>query len=304
MKITGLHILLTNQCSLECDHCFVWGGPHQEGTLNLQQVDRILDQAKQAGTVDSIYFEGGEPFLYYPILLEAVRNAAGLGFQVGLVSNGYWAIGLRDALSWLRPFAGLVSDLSISSDLFHWSEKLSSQARIACQAAEQLGIPAGVIQVAQPGAEAGSGLGQLLPGESSVMFRGRAAEKLAGRVLGQPWDRFTACPHENLREPDRLHVDPFGNLHVCQGIVLGNIFNESLSDICSGYRPEWHPIIGPLLAYGPVELVRRYKLPHQERYADACHLCYTARQALRLRFPGILGPDQMYGGKSCEMVVG
>jgi hypothetical protein len=54
-------------------------------------------------------------------------------------------------------------------------------------------------------------------------------------------------------------------------------------------------VIGPLLAGGPAELVRRYDLPREECYADACHLCYEARRALRDRFPEILTPDQMYG---------
>ena len=60
MKLSGLHILLTYQCTFECDHCFVWGSPRQHGVLTLEQVDEILDQAKEAG-VESIYFEGDEP---------------------------------------------------------------------------------------------------------------------------------------------------------------------------------------------------------------------------------------------------
>jgi len=44
-----------------------------------------------------------------------------------------------------------------------------------------------------------------------------------------------------------------------------------------------------------VALVEKYNLPHDEAYADACHLCYTARQMLRNKFSEILAPDQMYG---------
>jgi MoaA/NifB/PqqE/SkfB family radical SAM enzyme len=62
MKLDGLHILLTYQCTYECDHCFVWGSPRQKGTLTSEQIEQILEQAKEAG-VTSIYFEGGEPFL-------------------------------------------------------------------------------------------------------------------------------------------------------------------------------------------------------------------------------------------------
>ena len=98
-------------------------------------------------------------------------------------------------------------------------------------------------------------------------------------------------------QPGRVHLDPLGNLHICQGIVIGNLFQRSLKDICASYVPEKHPIVGPLLAGGPAELARRYDLaPGAEAaFADACHLCYVTRLDLRQRFPAELGPDQMYG---------
>jgi len=296
MRLSGLHLLFTYQCNLECDHCFVWGSPWQSGTLTLRNVRNILQQAQDVGTVKWIYFEGGEPFLYYAVLLKAVQEAASMGFQVGIVSNGYWATDVEDALEWLSPFSELIQDLSISSDLYHWSEKLSQQAQNASAAAEQLGIPLGVISVAEAEVtNAASAVGQLPVGESTVMYRGRAAEKLVLKAARYPWGQFTECPFENLREPGRVHVDPYGNLHICQGISLGNLFNTQLSEICETYDPKSHPITGPLLEGGPVELVRKYELPHEERYADACHLCCEACRALRERFPEILMPDQMYG---------
>jgi hypothetical protein len=203
---------------------------------------------------------------------------------------------VQDALEWLGPFAGLIQDLSVSSDPYHWSERLSRQAENASAAAEQLGIPLGVISVGEPEAtDADSAVGQLPEGESGVMYRGRAVEKLASKAALWPWDQFTECPFENLRDPGRLHLDPFGNLHICQGISLGNLFETPLSEICETYDPDSHPITAPLLEGGPVELVRRYGLAHEERVADACHLCDQARRVLRERFSEILMPDQMYG---------
>jgi hypothetical protein len=142
---------------------------------------------------------------------------------------------------------------------------------------------------------AASAGGKLPAGQYDVRYRGRAAEKLAERATLRSWDEFTECSTEDLREPGRVHVDPFGNLHVCQGISMGNLFHTPLKQICESYDPDTHPIIGPLLAGGPVELVRRYDLPHKEAYADECHMCYETRRALRGRFPEVLGPDQMYG---------
>jgi hypothetical protein len=296
MQISGLHILLTYQCTLECEHCFVWGSPRQSGVMTLAQIRTLLKQAQDLGTVTSVYFEGGEPFLYYATLLQAVREAAGMGFAVGIVSNGFWATSAEDALAALRPFAGLVQDLSVSTDLFHWEAALSRQARAIAAAAAELGIPLGMISVAQPETcTAPASAGQIPGGESQVMYRGRAAEVLAGRAAGTAWEQFNTCPHEDLREPGRVHVDPLGNIHLCQGILLGNAFMTPLKEILASFDPDAHPIAGPLLKGGPAELVRHYALPHAEKYADACHLCYTARKDLRPRFPELLAPDQVYG---------
>ncbi|HSD82727.1 MAG TPA: radical SAM protein [Anaerolineae bacterium] len=296
MKLSGLHLLLTYQCTFECDHCFVWGSPWQQGTLTLASIRHIVREAQDLGTITSIYFEGGEPFLYYATLLAGVRLAKAAGFETGIVSNSYWATSVDDAIEWLRPFAGLIGDLSVSSDLYHSDEQLSQQARHACAAAEQLGVPIGTISIAScETVDPTTVVGQLPESESGVMYRGRAAEKLSGKARQYPWSQFTACPHEDLREPGRVHIDPLGNLHLCQGIVIGNLFQTPLKEICAAYDPDTHPIAGPLLHGGPVELVKRYGLSPREAYADACHLCYESRRLLRDRFPEILTPDQVYG---------
>jgi MoaA/NifB/PqqE/SkfB family radical SAM enzyme len=294
MELSGLHLLLTYQCTFECDHCFVWGSPTQKGTMTLPQVRQVLSQAKETGTIETIYFEGGEPFLYYALLLNAVREARAMGFKVGIVSNAYWANSREDAVATLRPFRELIEDLTISSDLYHYSERMSQQAQNATAGAQELNIPIGTICVAQPEVEAASSHGQITD-QAAVMYRGRAVFKLVPRAQLQPWEKFTECPHEDLREPGRAHLDPLGNLHICQGISLGNVFDAPLKEICRNYDPAAHPICGPLLEGGPVALVQEYNLPHAAAYADACHLCYTARLALRERFPETLLPDQMYG---------
>ncbi|HLF74787.1 MAG TPA: radical SAM protein [Anaerolineales bacterium] len=297
MKLSGLHILLTYQCTYECDHCFVWGSPWQTGTLTLEQIHQILEQAKDAG-ITHIYFEGGEPFLYYAILVQAVRKAAEMGFSVGIVSNAYWANSVADAEEWLRPFAGRLADLSVSSDLFHCEECLGERPQNALVAAKWLNIPTSMISISQPGpqGDAKQTHGQI-ENEGAVMYRGRAAVNLASRATSHPWEGFDSCPHEDLHEPGRVHLDPLGNLHICQGLVIGNLFEKPLKQICEEYDPAAHPVCGLLLAGGPAALVSEYNLPHASRfaYADACHLCYEARLALRERLPKILAPDQMYG---------
>jgi len=296
MRLTGLHLLLTYQCTLECDHCFVWSSPEARGTMSLRDVQEILRQAEDLGGIDWIFFEGGEPFLFYPLLLKAVRLAARKGFRVGIVSNAYWATGLREAKEALRPFRGLIQDLSLSSDRYHEAAEDGHLAENATAAARAFGIPCSVLAVAPPEeADATGRVGQLPPGVSAVMYRGRAAKRLASRARLHPWTELDRCPYENLRGPERVHIDPEGNVHLCQGISLGNVFERPLREIVGAYDPDAHPIAGPLLEGGPAALVRRYRVAHGRSYADACHLCDHARRTLRRRFPAILRPNRMYG---------
>jgi len=295
MNLTGLHLLLSYKCTHECDHCFVWGSPFAAGTMTLAQIREITRQALELGTVRRLYLEGGEPFLFFPIMVKAVEEARRQGFEVGIVSNAYWATAEEDALEWLRPLAVAgVSSVDLSSDLFHGDTDEQSQtpeARFGSAAARALGIASGTMAVETPVG------GECYPRREggTLMFRGRAAAKLLGGVPRQPWQGFTECPHEELQDPSRVHVDALGYLHLCQGITMGNLFQRPLAELVATYDPRTHPIVGPLLEGGPAELVRRYDLPHEEAYADSCHLCYRAREALRARFPEVLAPDQMYG---------
>lgn len=298
MTLTGIHFLLTYQCTYECDHCFVWGSPRQTGTFTLRQIEDVYQQALDLGTVDSVYFEGGEAFLFYPILLQAIKRAKRLGFWTGVVSNAYWATGVEDALHWFSPLveAGL-DRIDLSSDLFHGDEMDTPQARAGIAAAKRLGLAVGSIAIEPPTGyrdptEAEPGTPVVGGG---VMYRGRAAETLIEGLPRRPWDTFTECPYENLTDPDRLHVDPLGNLQLCQGVVMDNLFQKPLREIVETYQPKNHPIVGPLLDGGPAELVKRTNLVPESGYVDACHLCYTARTALRGRFPAQLAPDQVYG---------
>ena len=64
--LTGIHILMTYQCNLECDHCFLYSSPKAQGTMTLPQIRSVLAESRKITSVEWIYFEGGEPFLFYP----------------------------------------------------------------------------------------------------------------------------------------------------------------------------------------------------------------------------------------------
>ncbi len=297
--LKGIHFLLTYACNFECDHCFLYCRPNSEGTFTLKQIREVLDEARKIGTVEWAYFEGGEPFLFYPLMVEGITIARDMGFKTGVVTNSYWATSEEDAGLWLKPLIGLeLADLTVSDDAFHHGEGEDNPAKRAMAAAKRLGMPTDSICIEEPTVEIGIDKEQekgapVIGG--GAMFRGRSVEKLIDGLPRRPWEGLTECPYEDLRDPGRVHLDPFGHVHICQGLSMGNMWETPLSTLVKNYDPAFHPICGPLLRGGPALLAREYDVGHEDEYVDECHFCYTLRLALIDRFPQFLAPRQVYG---------
>jgi organic radical activating enzyme len=298
LELKGVHFLLTYRCDLECDHCFVWGSPKAKGVFTLKQIRNILTEAKKLGTVNYVSIEGGEPFLYYPIMIKTAEEAANLGFRVEILSNCYWATCPEDAVEWLIAIAKAKNiELSLSSDFYHGESWETAEVKNAVKAANALNMKVGILAVKYPNTDVScpNEIEGAKVGLSELMYKGRAFSELTEKVTKKPWREFTKCPYENFLKPERVHVDPLGYVHVCQGISIGNAWQKPFSKIIEEYNPSENPILEPLVRGGPVALVEKFSLPHDEVYADACHLCCAARLMLRNKYPDILVPDQMYG---------
>jgi hypothetical protein len=296
--LTGIHILMTYKCTLECDHCFLYSSPNAQGTMTLPQIRSVLAESRKITSVEWIYFEGGEPFLFYPSLLEGIRMARDMGFKVGIVTNAYGAVSEEDAEAWLRPLADLgVAYISISDDAFHYGEE-NSPAKRGLAAARKLGIPTAPICIKSPFVESmpkqDQEKGKPVIG-GGAMFRGRAVEKLTSGLPRRPCHELIACPHEDLQSPSRVHVDGYGHVHLCQGLSMGNMWQRPLSQLALEYEADTHPVCGPLVKGGPALLAKRYDVDIDEAYIDECHFCYSIRRALIDRFPEYIIPRQVYG---------
>jgi len=301
MNLKGIHFLLSYQCTAACDHCFVWGSPSLKGTFSLGDVELVLRQAKKLKSVECVCFEGGEPFLHYPVMIESLKKAKRMGFKLVVVTNCYWATSFENAVQWISPIAQIgVDEMDVSTDLYHGESFASPEAVNAIKVLKRFKIPFNIFCIEQ-NPKAGK---RRIAGTSfscgKVVHKGRAAVELTKKTKGRDlksltWRGFTECKEENIENPSRVHVDPLGYVHVCQGISIGNFKKRPLSEIIKSYTPEKHPILGPLLEGGPARLAEKYRLPHRNRYKDACHFCYDLRVTLRRRFPNVLAPGQMYG---------
>jgi hypothetical protein len=304
--LTQVHLLLTYTCNWECDHCFLYCAPDSPGTFTLAQIRRLFDQLVDMGTVEWVYFEGGEPFLFYPILVEGVKMAHSRGFKTGVVSNAYWATCTEDATFWLRPLAEAdLTDMSLSDDPLHYDDE-HPPAEYALEAASIVGFSPTRISLERPSCVVDTTQQEkgvpILAGDIKLV--GRAVEKLLEGLPRRSSGEFTECPLEKLDDPERVHVDPYGHVHLCQGILMGNVWETPLSTMARSYDPQAHSICGPLLRGGPARLADELGVVHEDSYVDACHFCYMLRLALLDRFPEYLGPPQVYGLSAKDQVCG
>ncbi len=299
LRVKGIHFLLSYSCTYTCDHCFLHCSPGARGTFTCEQLRRVFAQVELMGTVETVYFEGGEAFLYYPLLLEGLRLAATLGLRAGIVTNAYWATSVEDAEIWLKPIRDIgIADLSVSDDAFHQGTGESNPAKPALAAAMNLGIPCDAICIETPAPapcqRESPSKGQPVIG-GGVLFRGRAAEKLTAGLPRRRCEELITCPHEELEAPARVHLDCYGNVHICQGLSMGNMWETPLSKLAREHNPRQHPICSPLLSGGPAALAKEYGVELPDDFVDECHYCYTVRKALVDRFPAYLAPKQVYG---------
>lgn len=297
--LTGIHFILSYTCIYECDHCFVYSGPSATGTFSLGQIREVLEDAASIDTMEWAYFEGGEPVLFYPLMLEGIKIARENGFKVGVVTNAYFAANEEDLHLWLKPLADLgVADLSVSDDAFHSDEDGDNPAKRLMRAAKKLDIPVSSICIDAPTVDESSSTtrekGAPVVG-GGVLFKGRAVEKLIEGLPRRSWTEFTECPHEDLVKPSRVHIDSYGNAQPCQGITMGNFWKTPLSVIDKSYDHTKHPICDPLVRGGPALFATENAVEHQDSYVDACHFCYLTRKALLERYPKHLAPEQVYG---------
>ncbi len=297
--VSSVHLLFTYTCLFECDHCFLYCSPSSKGTFTYQQMVKVFNDLKKIDTLSFVYFEGGEPFLYYAQMVEGLKMVQKLGVKTGIVTNGYWATSVADAELWLQPLIELgISDISISDDLFHYGEEQENLAKNAYQAAKNLSLPGDTICINKPTItdkkEQEKGAPVIGGG---VMFRGRATETLTEGLPTKHWSEFLECPYEDLKNPKRVHLDAYGHVHICQGLSMGNIGKTPLSILAKEYDGTSHPICGPLLKGGPAQLARENNLFTDEEFIDHCHACFIARKALLDKFPEVLAPRQVYGLK-------
>jgi len=116
-----------------------FASPQASGKVSPAKVSHLLDQTFQLNQSKWVIFEGGEPFLVYPLLLTSVKRARQLGFKVGVITNGYFGRSEEAAVRYLKPLVALGLDrIFISNDRFHYKNTINSPAERAIRCISQI----------------------------------------------------------------------------------------------------------------------------------------------------------------------
>jgi hypothetical protein len=284
--------------------------------MSLEEVQGYL-RAVADQRLELVTISGGEPCLYFGLVLDAIREARRLGVpSVWVFTNAFWASDAQAAWAAVDSLkeAG-ATRLCLSADGFHEPFVPRQKVRHALQAARDAGLELAVDVRFLGGPETANtinhvtqrtveSLGPLTGVEvwrGSPRYIGRAAEALASRLepqLGVPQEE---CPGPwaggTWDSPAGVDIDSFGEVTLCPGISIGNAKEKPLAGILARYAPSDHPIIRELIAGGPPQLGRvaeRFGYIPLPGYLDVCHVCYDVRKFLRNRYSSELAPAPCY----------
>jgi len=319
MNIKGLDYLLTFECNSRCRHCCYLAGPQRPGFISPDQAEQWLTELYEIQPLQTITIHGGEPFLYFDVMLHVLKKARGLGVQKRwVITNGFWAKDYdiaKEKLTVLKE-AGLTA-ITFSVDAFHQEYVPFDNVRIAIECAAQIDLETVAIDSYFLFAEERKNtynirtkeyldnLGMIYNIEINKFaahFTGRAARLLIEQDYTQEQIPKGRCRPPfwlggDLRDPETIEIDCEGNVSLCPGISIGNARKQSLTEIIRSYDYEKHPIVKIIVEKGPIGLYKlacSYGYKGTKKFVDECHLCYEMRRYLRKQYEQYLAPEDCY----------
>ena len=320
MKLTGITFITTYNCNAQCAHCFfdTQTAPHY---ISPDVVARVYEDVSITKSMFWNHLSGGEvmlqPSKFYAIISEIRKYFTG---DLGMSTNAFWAKTLHQAKSVVNDLTQLgISGIAVSSDAFHDAYVPLSYVAHAVSALRDSGLKKHSYIM---GARCNSDVFQeslynsktdqnasYLQSISNMPLAPTAIRSIGkGTLVNVPKKDTIPCkPCSDLSEclgtrgpfnPAMVWVDAFGNVMVCYGIIIGNVFEKKFVDIISEYTIDSNPVLKIIAEEGPHGLFYDAKQCNSElqqnSFYDTCDVCYACRKALRKKHHMYLGPHECY----------
>jgi len=319
MNMTDLHIpepvsggiLLSYKCTSECKHCMYACSPKWKGDwISEKNLEEILIQLSGkikknvfgsdiVGVNSGLHFTGGEPFLNFELLLNAVKIAHKLGIPSTFVeTNCFWCVDeetVKEKLTQLKD-AGL-NGILISVNPFILEQIPFERTQRAIKVSERIFGRNMMVyqevfhhQFQRLGLEGTLNFEEYLKIDpNSLSYAELIPMGRASYQLGHIYKKYASkhffresCKGELTRNW-HIHVDNYCNYMsgYCGGISLGDA--RDLNSIYrEGINLEEHPVLEALAT----NLERLYEFgvkefdykEQNEGYVSKCHLCVDIRK--------------------------
>ncbi len=320
---SDIGLILSYKCQCACAHCLYNCGPDWVEWMPPSEVQAALEAMLNWDHHFQVHITGGEPFLNYPLLKEAVQQAVSLGIPCYVETNAGWCV--REELV-ERRFSELrncgLSAVLISCSPFHAESIPPQRTLLGIDKAIQIFGAQNVIVYLADWMQKVAGndiqdtttlehyiilhgeknAGRLFWDGYSLIPGGRAAYRLGHLVDKHPADRFMDenCSIEILYA-HHSHFDLYGNYisGFCGGLTIGSWreLPQLMEAFSSGSYP---PLVRNLIENGPYILFQYAVdafgyIPDEEGYVGKCHLCVDVRRHLADRDEFFeLQPDLFY----------
>ncbi len=313
-------ILFTYRCTISCRHClFACRGARPDVVMDAGRCVRYLEQLHQLGRV--VHIAGGEPMLYWDVLVEVLDRAARADVAPHFVeTNCSFADGdavVRDRFTFFKDH-GLFGVL-LSADPYHQAHVPPDNFLRARRIAREVFGPENVWATDAP-EEQVRDYARIARDERRLaeyvrahtpMLVGSACGDLGRFVETYPIDRIPPQHGWNGQPRPRhcadefgaeriweVHIDPYDNIQTNCGVILGRADRMPIGEVLARGPAQANFIARTLSQAGPVglaEFARRehgFQIPEQSQ--QKCALCFVARCFLRKYYPRILGPGEIY----------
>jgi MoaA/NifB/PqqE/SkfB family radical SAM enzyme len=303
-----LGIILSYQCNAGCKHCLYACSRKWSDWMTNEQLAEALDVLAGWRHDYQVHHTGGEPFMNFPFLLEAVKLTRDRGMTQFVETNAMWCVSKDRAHDWLKQLAEAGLDSILISCSPFQSEKIPlRRVLLAVEAAGEIfgygNVGVYQTQFIQEMSKFGvdetvsiedyverygeERAGQIFWNIYGLIDSGRASYTLAHLTRRHPPESFRRynCRRE-LLYAHHSHFDLYGNYisWFCGGLRMGD-WRDFIGMVDRYERGDYPELTGILINDGPYGLCRfacdKYGYSTMEDdYVGKCHLCLDVRKHL------------------------
>ncbi|MHB1458408.1 MAG: radical SAM protein [Armatimonadota bacterium] len=311
-------LLFTYRCTIACKHCLFNCSPAKPSVHT--SLPDAIEYLRQLHAVDRvIHIAGGEAMMFYPQLLEICREANIEGIAPHFIeTNASFAVNdqvTSDRLLELKD-AG-VQGLLISADPYHqrfcppdryfrcfntavevFGDKNVAGAKLSMEQLEKLcDIGRDPVKLVEFTRENPPMLVGRAGDALSICFADRPVDTLLDEMWHGGAGRIDCRQEFDPETMWEIHIDPYGNIQTCCGIIVGNAKETPLPELMATGFLGQSPIVDTVYHGGPkalLDLAISYGYTPRSGYPQKCGLCWEVRLFLRQFFPETIGPDEIY----------